>query len=184
MKIAKALLFILMFMSGLFWFICWNKAQRVYLPVEQMLSIQGKVISVGGKQGKTDGWLTLDSESKTLHFTVWISKQTFKKYGDLTGKEVLVKVHPESDFASAHTPLVRHFEFVSGPVVFDYQTARDEHIEYMKKADDILFFLRNLFFIFMALFVLCFFKRDKPQIQSEKLPLAVSRRRKAKKKRK
>ncbi|MEO3879099.1 MAG: hypothetical protein AB1780_05700 [Pseudomonadota bacterium] len=159
MKIAKALLFILMFMSALFWFMSWNRTQRDYPPVEQMLSIQGKVISIGGKQGKTDGWLTLDSESKTLNFTVWISKQTFKKYGDLIGKEVLVKVHPDSNFASVYVPLVRHFELFNGPVVFDYQTARDKHVEYMKKADDILFFLRALFFIFLALFTLCFFKR-------------------------
>ena len=160
MKIAKALLFILMFMSALFWFMSWNRTQRDYPPVEQMLSIQGKIVSIGGRQGKTTGWLTLESGDRKLSLTLYIGKKTLKKYGDLTGKEVLVKVHPKSDFTSKkYTPSVSHLELVGGPIVADYAIKREKHFDYMKNADGIIGFFRTLFFIFMALFTLCFFKR-------------------------
>ena len=139
---------------------CWNRTLGDYPPVEQMLSIQGKVVSIGGRQGKTTGWLTLESGDRKLSFTLYIGKKTLKKYGDLSGKEVLVKVHPKSDFTyKKYTPSVSHLELVGGPVVADYATEREEHFEYMEVADDIIQFFRTLFFIFMALFTLCFFKR-------------------------
>ena len=91
---------------------------------------------------------------------MYIGKKTLNKYGDLTGKEVLVKVHPKSDFTSKkYTPSVSHLELVDGPVVADYATEREKHFDYMKNADGIIGFFRTLFFIFMALFALCFFKR-------------------------
>lgn len=160
MKIAKALLFTLMFMSGLFWFMSWNWTLGDYPPVEQMLSIQGKVVSISGRQNKGTGWLTLESGDRTLDFTLWIGRKTLKQYGDLTGKEVLVKVHPKSDFSSKkYTPRVSHLELVGGPVVADYTIEREKYFDYMKSADGLILFFRTLFFIFMALFALCFFKR-------------------------
>jgi hypothetical protein len=150
-----------LFFITLFWlamlFMFWVKpATAKYPPVEELLVVNARLVSVKPAPPKTriPVVIYVEFKNKVLAVESRSNKEAFANLADSVGRDVMMMLPKGIKYKEGELPAVSHFEIVNGPVLLDYKKERDEHIDYMTHSHHkIIYVLSFLFLLFSFLLI-------------------------------
>jgi hypothetical protein len=161
MSFIQAILMAVIIFFAVIWSMIWSESNAEYPQMNELIVLNGEISSYFPRRGKTNGSITLSTESGDIELWSRLSEKTTAKFGGLVGRKATAMVDPGTVFVKGGSYHLMHLEFSDGTIVIDYKSTYSKHLSFVANSDNMFMFVEVIIVFLSLLFIYSFYHQRK-----------------------